>query len=71
MHMFHTVGGNVHCIHWTTVGENRTSLEIVRQLHFRPERDSAFYRHVKRKLHPRSANGFIRYAVWWVESGKA
>jgi DNA-binding NarL/FixJ family response regulator len=53
------------------LGEGKTNLEIARQLHFRPGTASAHCTQIKRKLNLRSANALIRYAVCWVEGGKA
>jgi DNA-binding NarL/FixJ family response regulator len=51
------------------LGEGKTDLEIARQLHLRPGTASAHCAQIKRKLHLRSTNALIRYAVCWVEGG--
>jgi len=53
------------------LGEGKTNLEIARQLHFRPGTASAHGTQIKRKLNLKSTNALIRYAVCWVEGGKA
>ena len=53
------------------LGEGKTNLEIARQLHFRPGTASAHCTQIKRKLNLKTTNAFIRYAVCWVEGGKA
>src|ERR1039458_8550368 len=53
------------------LGEGKTNLEIARQLHFRPGAVSAHCTQIKRKLNLKSTNALIRYAVCWVEGGKA
>jgi DNA-binding NarL/FixJ family response regulator len=53
------------------LGEGKTHVEIARQLHLRPGTASAHCAQIKRKLHLRTMNALIRYAVCWVEGGKA
>jgi DNA-binding NarL/FixJ family response regulator len=53
------------------LGEGKTNLEIARQLHVRPGTASAHCTQIKRKLNLKSTNALIRYAVCWVEGGKA
>jgi DNA-binding NarL/FixJ family response regulator len=53
------------------LGEGKTNLEIARQLHFRAGTVSAGCRQIKRKLNLKSTNALIRYAVCWIEGGKA
>jgi len=53
------------------LGQGKTNLEIARQLHFRPGTVSARCTQIKRKLNLKSTNALIRYAVCWVEGGKA
>ena len=53
------------------LGEGKTNVEIARQLHFRPGTASAHGTQIKRKLNLKSTNALIRYAVCWVEGGKA
>jgi DNA-binding NarL/FixJ family response regulator len=53
------------------LGEGKSNLEIARQLHIRPGTASAHGTRIKRKLHLRSTNALIRYAVCWVEGDKA
>jgi DNA-binding CsgD family transcriptional regulator len=53
------------------LGEGKTNVEIARQLHFRPGTASAHCTQIKRKLKLKSTNALIRYAVCWVEGGKA
>jgi DNA-binding NarL/FixJ family response regulator len=53
------------------LGEGKTNLEIARQLHFRPGAISAHCKQIKRILNLKSTNALIRYAVCWVEGGKA
>jgi DNA-binding NarL/FixJ family response regulator len=53
------------------LGEGKTNLEIARQLHLRPGTASAHCTQIKRKLNLKSTNALIRYAVCWVEGGKA
>ena len=53
------------------VGEGKTNLEIACQLHFRPGAVSAHCTQIKGKLNLKNTNALIRYAVCWVESGKA
>jgi DNA-binding NarL/FixJ family response regulator len=53
------------------LGQGKTNLEIARQLHIRPRAVSARCTEIKRKLTLKSTNALIRYAVCWVEGGKA
>ena len=53
------------------LGEGKTNLEIARQLHFRPGTASGHCTQIRRKLNLKSTNALIRYAVCWVEGGKA
>jgi DNA-binding NarL/FixJ family response regulator len=53
------------------LGKGKTNLEIARQLHFRPGAAGAHCTQIKRKLSLKSTNALIRYAVCWVEGGKA
>jgi DNA-binding NarL/FixJ family response regulator len=53
------------------LGEGKTNLEIARQLRSRGTAVSAHCAQIKRKLNLKSTNALIRYAVCWVEGGKA
>ena len=53
------------------LGEGKTNLEIARQLHLKPGTVSAHCTQISRKLNLKSINALIRYAVCWVEGGKA
>ena len=53
------------------LGEGKTNLEIARQLRFQPGAVSAHCTQIKGKLNLKNTNALIRYAVCWVESGKA
>jgi DNA-binding NarL/FixJ family response regulator len=53
------------------LGEGKTNLEIARQLHLRPGTVSAHCTKIRSKLSLKSTNALIRYAVCWVEGGKA
>ena len=53
------------------LGEGKTNLEIARQLRSRPGAISAHCTQIKTKLNLKSINALIRYAVCWVEGGKA
>ena len=53
------------------LGEGKTNLEIARQLHLAARTVSAHSTQIKRKLNLKSTNALIRYAVCWVEGGKA
>jgi DNA-binding NarL/FixJ family response regulator len=53
------------------LGEGKTNLEIARQLRTRAGTVSAQCAQIKRKLNLKSTNALIRYAVCWVEGGKA
>jgi DNA-binding NarL/FixJ family response regulator len=53
------------------LGEGKTNLEIARQLRLATRSVSAHGTQIKRKLKLKSTNALIRYAVCWVEGGKA
>jgi DNA-binding NarL/FixJ family response regulator len=53
------------------LGEGKTNLEIARQLHVGAGTVSHHCAQMRRKLSLKSTNALIRYAVCWVESGKA
>jgi DNA-binding NarL/FixJ family response regulator len=53
------------------LGEGKTNLEIARQLRSRAGTVSGHCAQIKRKLNLKSTNALIRYAVCWVEGGKA
>jgi DNA-binding NarL/FixJ family response regulator len=53
------------------LGEGKTDPEIARQLRVRAGTASAHCTQIKKKLNLKSINALIRYAVCWVEGGKA
>ena len=53
------------------LGEGKTNQEIARQLRSRAGTVSARCKQIQRKLNLKSTNALIRYAVCWVEGGKA
>ena len=53
------------------LGEGKTNFEIACQLHIQPGKANAYCTQIKRKLNLKSLNALIRYAVCWVEGGKA
>jgi len=53
------------------LGEGKTNVEIGRQLDLRAGTVSTHCTQIRRKLSLKSTNALIRYAVCWVESGKA
>ncbi len=53
------------------LGEGKTNGQIARQLHAPVRTVSHHCAQIRRKLNLKSTNALIRYAVCWVESGKA
>ena len=53
------------------LGGGKTNAEIGRQLHLATRTVSVHCRRIQRKLNLKSINALIRYAVCWVEGGKA
>jgi len=61
--------GELEVLEW--LGHGKTNLEIGRQLHLTTRAVGVHCTQIKRKLNLKSANALIRYAVCWVEGGKA
>ena len=53
------------------LGEGKSGLEIARQLNLTTRAVSVNCTQIRRKLNLKSTNALIRYAVCWVEGGKA
>lgn len=53
------------------LGEGKSGLEIARHLHLATRAVSINCTQIRRKLNLKNANALIRYAVCWVEGGKA
>jgi DNA-binding NarL/FixJ family response regulator len=53
------------------LGQGKTRSEIARSLQLRVAAVAAYCTQIKRKLNLKSANALTRYAIRWVEAGKA